>query len=107
MAVAFVSTSLLRLPSPCDRRELLFPAMGVRISGGWGIFPGVVSFPFCWGASIRGEDRRSNRACLSTKEASNGAVKIITVVGQGSVSPLKDSPWEEVMIHTANSDEKN
>ncbi|KAF3781976.1 Violaxanthin de-epoxidase [Nymphaea thermarum] len=28
-------------------------------------------------------------------------VRIVTVVGDGSVSPLKSTPWEEVMHHTA------
>ncbi|BAD87383.1 violaxanthin de-epoxidase-related-like [Oryza sativa Japonica Group] len=31
-----------------------------------------------------------------------GAVRIVSIVGDGSISPLKDTPWEEVMRHTAN-----
>ncbi|KAF8377212.1 hypothetical protein HHK36_030585 [Tetracentron sinense] len=29
-------------------------------------------------------------------------VRIVSIVGEGSVSPLKCAPWEEVMLHTAN-----
>ncbi|XP_020098700.1 uncharacterized protein LOC109717362 isoform X2 [Ananas comosus] len=29
-------------------------------------------------------------------------VRIVAVVGEGSLSPLKDTPWEEVMRHTAD-----
>ncbi|KAM0903712.1 hypothetical protein ACQ4PT_018481 [Festuca glaucescens] len=29
-------------------------------------------------------------------------VRIVAVVGDGSISPLKDTPWEEVMRHTAD-----
>ncbi|KAI5000104.1 hypothetical protein ZWY2020_004693 [Hordeum vulgare] len=30
------------------------------------------------------------------------AVRIVAVVGDGSISPLKDTPWDEVMRHTAD-----
>ncbi|XP_038902077.1 uncharacterized protein LOC120088717 isoform X2 [Benincasa hispida] len=28
-------------------------------------------------------------------------VRIVAIVGEGSISPLKSTPWEEVMLHTA------
>ncbi|KAG4211984.1 hypothetical protein ERO13_A02G136100v2 [Gossypium hirsutum] len=34
-------------------------------------------------------------------EQKDPPVRIVAVVGQGSVSPLKCTPWEEVMMHTA------
>ncbi|KAJ4951223.1 hypothetical protein NE237_028055 [Protea cynaroides] len=48
-------------------------------------------------------------AVSETKERSTVAeptvpptVRIIAVVGEGSLSPLKCAPWEEVMLHTAD-----
>ncbi|PIA47861.1 hypothetical protein AQUCO_01400449v1, partial [Aquilegia coerulea] len=46
-------------------------------------------------------------AVLETKERNNVTitpppVKIVALVGEESVSPLKSAPWEEVMLHTAN-----
>jgi hypothetical protein len=32
-----------------------------------------------------------------------GAVRIVAVVGEGTISPIKDTPWEEVMRHTVGS----
>ncbi|XP_021274093.1 violaxanthin de-epoxidase, chloroplastic [Herrania umbratica] len=48
-------------------------------------------------------------AVLKTKEEEKSAVtehaeppvRIVAVVGEGSVSPLKSATWEEVMLHTA------
>nr|CAB3474081.1 unnamed protein product [Digitaria exilis] len=31
-----------------------------------------------------------------------GTVRIVAVVGEGTISPIKDTPWEEVMRHTAD-----
>ncbi|KAI3996221.1 hypothetical protein MKX01_026689 [Papaver californicum] len=51
-------------------------------------------------------------AVLETKSDSNGQtetaisplhpVRIVALVGEGSISPLKSAPWMEVMLHTAN-----
>jgi len=30
-------------------------------------------------------------------------IRIVAVVGEGSISPIKDTPWEEVMRHTVRS----
>ncbi|KAJ8557348.1 hypothetical protein K7X08_002973 [Anisodus acutangulus] len=42
-------------------------------------------------------------AAVDMKEAEKkrGAVRIVSIVGEGSVSPLKSAPWVEVMLHTA------
>ncbi|KAL0332833.1 UNVERIFIED_CONTAM: hypothetical protein Scaly_2184800 [Sesamum calycinum] len=59
--------------------------------------------------------RRSSYCCRSAigrenKKADNGApaavegaapVRIVVIVGEGSVSPLKSTPWYDVMLHTA------
>lgn len=29
-------------------------------------------------------------------------VRIVAIVGEGSISPLKSTPWEEVMLHTVS-----
>ncbi|KAK6150535.1 hypothetical protein DH2020_015467 [Rehmannia glutinosa] len=52
--------------------------------------------------------RRSLYCCSSIpmKKTENGAqgqtpVRIVALVGEGSVSPLKSTPWYDVMLHTA------
>lgn len=49
-------------------------------------------------------------AVLKTEEGKNAVtgkeqlpVRIVAVVGEGSVSPLKCATWEEVMLHTVSS----
>ncbi|CAM8953752.1 unnamed protein product [Rhodiola kirilowii] len=44
------------------------------------------------------------RAVLNSTESSvskSSPVKIVAIFGEGSVSPLKGTPWEEVLLHTA------
>ncbi|KAF6146359.1 hypothetical protein GIB67_020453 [Kingdonia uniflora] len=46
-------------------------------------------------------------AVLETKENTvletlSSPVRIVALVGEGSLSPLKNTPWEEVMLHTAS-----
>lgn len=43
----------------------------------------------------------SRSEVLETAQESGQLVKIVAVVGEGSISPLKGAPWEEVMLHTA------
>ncbi|KAJ1285129.1 hypothetical protein BS78_03G256400 [Paspalum vaginatum] len=31
-----------------------------------------------------------------------GTVRVVAIVGEGSISPIKDTPWEEVMRHTVD-----
>ncbi|KAJ6413508.1 hypothetical protein OIU84_006329 [Salix udensis] len=41
------------------------------------------------------------RGTAVTEKQSDPPVRIVTIVGAGSISPLKRAPWEEVMLHTA------
>ncbi|XP_041008879.1 violaxanthin de-epoxidase, chloroplastic [Juglans microcarpa x Juglans regia] len=36
-----------------------------------------------------------------TEDLPDPPVRIVAIVGEGSVSPLKSAPWQEVMLHTA------
>ncbi|CAH9071180.1 unnamed protein product [Cuscuta epithymum] len=50
--------------------------------------------------------RRSVSAALNAEDASmteklDAPVRIVAFVGDGSVSPLKSTPWHDVMLHTA------
>lgn len=61
---------------------------------------------------VKQNDRRRNmfltiKATLKSTEvnsvsnsSSNSSVRIVAIVGEGSVSPLKGTPWEEVLLHT-------
>ncbi|KAK6922908.1 VDE lipocalin domain [Dillenia turbinata] len=56
--------------------------------------------------SYRKTAHLSVSAVLGTKESTSprisaSPVRIVAVVGEGSISPLKCAPWEEVMLHTA------
>ncbi|KAM1659466.1 hypothetical protein FF1_002573 [Malus domestica] len=62
--------------------------------------------PFAVGKTIY----RAPPPVLAVKEVNSSAVvtaeettpvRIVAVVGQGTLSPLKSTPWEEVMLHTA------
>ncbi|KAL8167791.1 hypothetical protein V2J09_009290 [Rumex salicifolius] len=44
-------------------------------------------------------DSRSD--VVKTAPESESLVRIVAIVGEGSISPLKGTPWEEVMLHTA------
>ncbi|CAN4106434.1 unnamed protein product [Withania somnifera] len=67
---------------------------------------GTKGFPFlsvvC--RKIRGMGRTG--AAVDMKETAlaetkRGAVRIVCIIGEGSVSPLKSAPWLDVMLHTA------
>ncbi|KAL3818837.1 hypothetical protein ACJIZ3_004742 [Penstemon smallii] len=63
----------------------------------------------CSSTSLR--RRRSLQCCsISSTNSDNGGavtvqsetlVRIVALVGEGSVSPLKSTPWSDVMLHTA------
>lgn len=38
-----------------------------------------------------------------TEASADQPVRIVSIVGEGSVSPLKCAPWEEVMLHTVST----
>ncbi|KAL8047273.1 hypothetical protein ABFX02_08G229800 [Erythranthe guttata] len=59
---------------------------------------------------LRRRSFSSRAMAVEIKEAENGApaaaqnaipVRIVALVGEGSVSPLKSTPWYDVMLHTA------
>lgn len=66
--------------------------------------------PFCLGKT----SRRIPTAILAAKagavtvatQLDSKPVRIVALVGKGSVSPLKTTPWEEVMLHTVSSNPK-
>ncbi|XP_021828758.1 uncharacterized protein LOC110769146 isoform X2 [Prunus avium] len=41
------------------------------------------------------------RKAGAVTESASKPVRIVALVGQGTLSPLKGTPWEEVMLHTA------
>uniref|UniRef100_A0A161Y0P5 VDE lipocalin domain-containing protein n=1 Tax=Daucus carota subsp. sativus TaxID=79200 RepID=A0A161Y0P5_DAUCS len=59
-------------------------------------------------AAIRSKSSRKSSVCVSTTSINetegkdiNETVKIVGIVGQGSLSPLNSASWHEVMLHTA------
>ncbi|XP_039117239.1 violaxanthin de-epoxidase, chloroplastic isoform X1 [Dioscorea cayenensis subsp. rotundata] len=42
------------------------------------------------------------RALSGAQGIPHALVRIVAIVGEGCISPLKDASWEEVMLHTAN-----
>jgi len=40
--------------------------------------------------------------CSDSETRRNEAIRIVAIVGQGSVSPLKSATWKEVMLHTSD-----
>jgi hypothetical protein len=46
-------------------------------------------------------ERRGGGAGEATSP--EGTVRIVAVVGEATISPIKDTPWEEVMRHTVGS----
>lgn len=67
--------------------------------------------PFCLGKTTR----RIPTTILAAKagavtvatQLDSKPVRIVALVGKGSVSPLKTAPWEEVMLHTVSSTQKS
>ncbi|KAJ7956930.1 violaxanthin de-epoxidase-related [Quillaja saponaria] len=43
----------------------------------------------------------SNKLKVTDKEPTDPPVRIVALVGDGTISPLKSATWEEVMLHTA------
>uniref|UniRef100_M1C4V7 Uncharacterized protein n=1 Tax=Solanum tuberosum TaxID=4113 RepID=M1C4V7_SOLTU len=39
---------------------------------------------------------------MDKAEKMTGPVRIVGIVGEGSVSPLKSTPWLDVMLHTVS-----
>ncbi|THU70577.1 hypothetical protein C4D60_Mb08t26460 [Musa balbisiana] len=86
--------SLRRLQAPrsnCDEAAAATRLSGAREAALFGL-----KFPCCRATAVW--DRRP----LMVEEGRPAATaRIVTVVGDGSVSPLKSTPWEQVMRHTS------
>lgn len=72
---------------------------------------GFLHFP-CSPFAVGKTSYRTPPPILAVKEVKSGAVvtaeettpvRIVAVVGQGTLSPLKSTPWEEVMLHTVSN----
>lgn len=87
--------SLRRLQAPrsnCDEAAAATRLSGAREAALFGL-----KFPCCRATAVW--DRRP----LMVEEGRPAATaRIVTVVGDGSVSPLKSTPWEQVMRHTVS-----
>ncbi|KAL5975107.1 hypothetical protein ACLOJK_031783 [Asimina triloba] len=53
-------------------------------------------------SAVSEAERKESSESSSPSASSSGSVRIIAFVGEGSLSPLKSTPWEQVMLHTAN-----
>ncbi|EXB24802.1 hypothetical protein L484_005181 [Morus notabilis] len=85
---------------PPPRRFRALPCSSFRISAP------KTKILFCIPTSSVTAVVESNSATVTEKdeedEISDPPVRIVALVGHGSLSPLKCAPWEEVMLHTAN-----
>lgn len=72
---------------------------------------GFLHFP-CSRFAVGKTIYRAPPPVLAVKEVNSSAVvtaeettpvRIVAVVGQGTLSPLKSTPWEEVMLHTVSN----
>ncbi|KAG6484215.1 hypothetical protein ZIOFF_061010 [Zingiber officinale] len=61
----------------------------------------LLRFPNFRICAVRDGFAKVSRALTKDSEATKPLVRITAVVGAGSVSPLKGTPWEQVMRHTA------
>ncbi|KAJ8644389.1 hypothetical protein MRB53_006137 [Persea americana] len=53
-------------------------------------------------ATLEAEKQKDKGSNLSSSpKSSSSGVRIVGIVGENSVSPLKCAPWEQVMLHTA------
>lgn len=48
------------------------------------------------------KETTENGAAAAAAEESESPVRIVAIVGEGSVSPLKSAPWYDVMLHTVS-----
>ncbi|RRT85553.1 hypothetical protein B296_00003287 [Ensete ventricosum] len=94
---------LRRLQSPrsnCDAAAAARRLSGAREAVLFGL-----KFACC--RATAGWDRRPKpaRALMVEEGRTTATVRIVTVVGDGSVSPLKNTPWEQVIRHTVRTQE--
>ncbi|XP_058074856.1 violaxanthin de-epoxidase, chloroplastic [Magnolia sinica] len=96
-----------QIPSPFPTKTALFPLYRVRKTAfgpcsfhlsrkkGFGN-RGLLSVS----AVLEAEQKESSNP--SSSSSSSSKVRIVGLVGEGSVSPLQCAPWEQVMLHTAS-----
>ena len=53
-------------------------------------------------ATSTAEEEEEDEEAVKTTEPSATPVRIVALVGENSVSPLKSSPWLDVMLHTVS-----
>lgn len=54
-------------------------------------------------ATLEAEKQQDKGSDLSSSpKSSSSGVRIVGIVGENSVSPLKCTPWEQVMLHTVS-----
>ncbi|KAH6765525.1 violaxanthin de-epoxidase-like protein [Perilla frutescens var. hirtella] len=78
-----------------NRRRLLF-ASTRQFSGSVGYSPHRRRPSYCCSSAVK--EKTENGAAAAQSEI---PVRIVAVVGEGCVSPLKSTPWYDVMLHTA------
>lgn len=76
-----------------NRRRLLF-ASTREFNGSLSYSPRGLRSPYCCSSSVS-----ENGAAAAAQ--SEIPVRIVALVGEGSISPLKSTPWYDVMLHTA------
>jgi len=59
-------------------------------------------FPSFLCRKITGGGRIVAAVDMDKAEKKTGPVRIVGIVGEGSVSPLKSTPWLDVMLHTVS-----
>lgn len=59
-------------------------------------------FPYFLWRKITGGGRIVGAVEMDKAEEKRGPVRIVGIVGEGSVSPLKSTPWFDVMLHTVS-----
>ncbi|CAL9157713.1 violaxanthin de-epoxidase, chloroplastic-like [Musa acuminata AAA Group] len=90
--------SLRRLQAPrsnCDA------AAATRLSGACEAALFGLKFACCRATAVWDRRPKPARALMVEEGRTAATARIVTVVGDGSVSPLKNTPWEQVMRHTS------
>lgn len=91
--------SLRRLQAPrsnCDA------AAATRLSGACEAALFGLKFACCRATAVWDRRPKPARALMVEEGRTAATARIVTVVGDGSVSPLKNTPWEQVMRHTVS-----
>ncbi|CAL9132861.1 unnamed protein product [Musa textilis] len=99
LATVTPSLSLRRLQAPrsnCDAAAAAIRLSGAREAALFG-----PEFACCRATVVWDRRPKPSRALMMEEGRTAAAVRIVTVVGDGSVSPLKKTPWEQVMRHTS------